>query len=133
MSKYKKNKAVALRYNVDEDTSPVVIASGYGTVAEHIIDIAELRNQAFKYSYIGFRTIQMESQFLSRHHKLGFHLTHPRHIKGYEHMDMTALPASRLPIPAFVLGIYPQFGKCLHSLVIHRYHKVQERRVVAWG
>ena len=41
MSKYKKNKAVALRYNVDEDTSPVVIASGYGTVAEHIIDIAE--------------------------------------------------------------------------------------------
>ena len=28
MSKYKKNKAVALRYNVDEDTSPVVIASG---------------------------------------------------------------------------------------------------------
>lgn len=43
MSKYKKNKAVALRYNVDEDTSPVVIASGYGTVAEHIIDIAEKR------------------------------------------------------------------------------------------
>lgn len=41
MSKYKKNKAVALKYNVDEDTSPVVIASGYGTVAEHIIDIAE--------------------------------------------------------------------------------------------
>lgn len=41
MSKYKKNKAVALKYNADEDTSPVVIASGYGTVAEHIIDIAE--------------------------------------------------------------------------------------------
>ena len=41
MSKYNKNKEFALRYNVDEDTSPVVIASGYGTVAEHIIDIAE--------------------------------------------------------------------------------------------
>ena len=32
---------MALKYNADEDTSPVVIASGYGTVAEHIIDIAE--------------------------------------------------------------------------------------------
>lgn len=41
MSKYKKNKAVALKYNAEEDDSPVVIASGYGTVAEHIIDIAE--------------------------------------------------------------------------------------------
>ena len=41
MSKYKKNKAVALKYNAEEDASPVVIASGYGTVAEHIIDIAE--------------------------------------------------------------------------------------------
>lgn len=41
MSKSKKNKAVALKYNVDEDASPVVIASGYGTVAEKIIDIAE--------------------------------------------------------------------------------------------
>lgn len=41
MSKSRKNKAVALKYNVEEDTSPVVIASGYGTVAEKIIDIAE--------------------------------------------------------------------------------------------
>ena len=41
MSKSKKNKAVALKYNAEEDTSPVVIASGYGTVAEKIIDIAE--------------------------------------------------------------------------------------------
>lgn len=41
MSKSKKNKAVALKYNMEEDTSPVVIASGYGTVAEKIIDIAE--------------------------------------------------------------------------------------------
>ena len=43
MSKYKarRNKAVALKYNAAEDEAPVVIASGYGTVAEHIIDIAE--------------------------------------------------------------------------------------------
>lgn len=41
MSKYKKNKAIALKYNAEADASPVVIASGYGTVAEHIIDIAE--------------------------------------------------------------------------------------------
>ena len=41
MSKYKKNKAVALKYNAEEDASPVVIASGYGTVAEHIIYISE--------------------------------------------------------------------------------------------
>ena len=41
MSKYKKNKAVALKYNAGEDTAPVVIASGYGNVAEKIIDIAE--------------------------------------------------------------------------------------------
>lgn len=41
MSEYKKNKAVALKYNAQEDTAPVVIASGYGTVAEKIIDIAE--------------------------------------------------------------------------------------------
>ncbi len=36
-----KNKAVALRYRVDEDAAPVVIASGYGTIAEKIIGIAE--------------------------------------------------------------------------------------------
>ncbi|WP_343248405.1 EscU/YscU/HrcU family type III secretion system export apparatus switch protein [Diplocloster hominis] len=41
MSKYKKRKAVALKYNIEEDVSPVVIASGYGTVAENIINIAE--------------------------------------------------------------------------------------------
>lgn len=41
MSKYKRNKAVALKYNAGEDTAPVVIASGYGNVAEKIIDIAE--------------------------------------------------------------------------------------------
>lgn len=41
MSKYKRNKAVALKYNAGEDAAPVVIASGYGNVAEKIIDIAE--------------------------------------------------------------------------------------------
>ena len=41
MSKYKKNKAAALKYNAEEDAAPVVIASGYGTAAEKIIDIAE--------------------------------------------------------------------------------------------
>lgn len=41
MSKSKKNKAVALKYNAEQDTAPVVIASGYGEIAERIIDIAE--------------------------------------------------------------------------------------------
>lgn len=41
MSKSKKNKAVALRYRVDEDAAPVVIASGFGTIAEKIVEIAE--------------------------------------------------------------------------------------------
>ena len=41
MSKFKKNKAAALKYNMEEDTAPVVIASGYGPMAEKIIDIAE--------------------------------------------------------------------------------------------
>lgn len=38
-----KQKAVALKYNSDQDLAPVVIASGYGHVAERIIDIAEQR------------------------------------------------------------------------------------------
>ncbi|MGN0620676.1 MAG: EscU/YscU/HrcU family type III secretion system export apparatus switch protein [Porcipelethomonas sp.] len=42
MSEYnKKNKAVALKYNADKDKAPVIIASGYGEVANRIIDIAE--------------------------------------------------------------------------------------------
>ncbi|MDR1673948.1 MAG: EscU/YscU/HrcU family type III secretion system export apparatus switch protein [Oscillospiraceae bacterium] len=48
MSRYKKkrkiaggNKAVALRYNNESDNAPIVIASGYGTIADKIIDIAE--------------------------------------------------------------------------------------------
>ncbi len=41
MSRSKKNKAVALKYNVQEDMAPIVIASGYGEVAQRIIDTAE--------------------------------------------------------------------------------------------
>lgn len=37
----KKNKAVALKYNADTDQAPVIIASGYGEVANKIINIAE--------------------------------------------------------------------------------------------
>lgn len=36
-------RAVALKYNADQDMAPVVIASGYGHVAEKIIDVAEQR------------------------------------------------------------------------------------------
>lgn len=36
-------KAVALKYNADKDAAPVVIASGYGPIADKIIDIAEQR------------------------------------------------------------------------------------------
>ena len=40
MSKYKKdNKAVALKYNSDSDLAPVTIASGYGEIANKIIEI----------------------------------------------------------------------------------------------
>lgn len=41
MSESKKNKAVALRYSMEEDAAPIVIASGYGHIADKIIDIAE--------------------------------------------------------------------------------------------
>lgn len=34
-------QAAALKYSPDEDAAPVVIAAGYGAVAEKIIDIAE--------------------------------------------------------------------------------------------
>lgn len=43
MSKHKSKKAVALKYNVDQDNAPVVIASGYGEIAQKIMDIAEER------------------------------------------------------------------------------------------
>ncbi|MCL2121779.1 MAG: EscU/YscU/HrcU family type III secretion system export apparatus switch protein [Clostridiales bacterium] len=39
----KKKKAVALKYNLEQDLAPVVIASGYGEVAERIINVAEER------------------------------------------------------------------------------------------
>ncbi len=41
MSRSKKNKAVALKYNAEEDVAPIVIASGYGELAQRIIDVAE--------------------------------------------------------------------------------------------
>lgn len=41
MSKSRQEKAVALKYRADQDSAPVVIASGYGSVAEKIVDIAE--------------------------------------------------------------------------------------------
>ena len=42
-SKSKKNKAVALKYNMEEDLAPIVIAAGHGEVAQRIINIAEQR------------------------------------------------------------------------------------------
>lgn len=42
MSRFDK-KAVALKYTAEQDVAPVVIASGYGEVAENIINIAEQR------------------------------------------------------------------------------------------
>lgn len=36
-------KAAALKYDIGQDMAPVVIASGYGTIAEQIINIAEQR------------------------------------------------------------------------------------------
>lgn len=36
-----KQKAAALKYDPNRDSAPVVLASGYGPVAERIIDIAE--------------------------------------------------------------------------------------------
>ena len=41
MSRSNKNKAVALKYNTDRDLAPVIIASGYGEIANKIIEIAE--------------------------------------------------------------------------------------------
>ena len=38
----KRNKAVALKYNMEEDPSPIVIASGYGEIAEKIVTVAEI-------------------------------------------------------------------------------------------
>lgn len=43
MSRSEEEKAVALKYSAQEDKAPVVIAAGYGQIAERIIDIAEER------------------------------------------------------------------------------------------
>lgn len=37
----KKNKAVALRYDMTKNKAPIVIASGYGEIAQRIIHIGE--------------------------------------------------------------------------------------------
>lgn len=39
--RYNGNSAVALKYNPDNDYSPVVVASGHGLVAEKIISLAD--------------------------------------------------------------------------------------------
>ena len=41
MSQSSPKKAVALRYNPKQDVAPLVIASGYGAIAEKIINIGE--------------------------------------------------------------------------------------------
>lgn len=42
MSGYKKKEiAAALKYNPQSDMAPIIVASGYGYVAEKIIDIAD--------------------------------------------------------------------------------------------
>ena len=41
MSQSKNKKAVALKYNGKQDAAPLVIASGYGAIAEKIINIGE--------------------------------------------------------------------------------------------
>ncbi len=38
---YTGNKAVALKYNAQTDAAPIIVASGYGYVAEKIIDLAD--------------------------------------------------------------------------------------------
>jgi flagellar biosynthesis protein len=39
-----RKKAVALRYDPEKDNAPVVLAKGYGELAERIIKIAKERN-----------------------------------------------------------------------------------------
>lgn len=42
MSSYNKNKrAVALKYDINKNTAPVVIASGSGYIANKVVEIAE--------------------------------------------------------------------------------------------
>lgn len=42
-SKARQNKAIALRYQAEEDVAPVVIAAGYGELADRIINLAEVQ------------------------------------------------------------------------------------------
>ena len=37
----KQEKAVAFKYEVDQDIAPIIIASGYGEIAQRIIHIGE--------------------------------------------------------------------------------------------
>ncbi|MEF9982995.1 MAG: EscU/YscU/HrcU family type III secretion system export apparatus switch protein [Oscillospiraceae bacterium] len=37
----KQQKAVALKYNTQSDAAPIIVASGYGHIAEQIINIAD--------------------------------------------------------------------------------------------
>lgn len=39
-----KSSAIALKYNPDVDYAPVVVASGHGEAAKHIIEIADENN-----------------------------------------------------------------------------------------
>jgi flagellar biosynthesis protein len=41
MSKHREEKVAALKYRPDRDEAPIIIASGYGTNAKKIIEIAE--------------------------------------------------------------------------------------------
>lgn len=38
---FKRNKAVALKYDTTKDVAPVIVAAGYGDTAKRIIDVAE--------------------------------------------------------------------------------------------
>jgi len=44
----KRKRAVALRYNVEKDTAPNVVAKGSGKIAEKILQIAEEYNVPLK-------------------------------------------------------------------------------------
>ena len=40
-NKTQSQKAVALKYNAQKDAAPIIVASGYGHIAEQIINIAD--------------------------------------------------------------------------------------------
>jgi flagellar biosynthesis protein len=41
MSSYNNNRAAALKYDINKDNAPVVIASGSGYIADKVVEIAE--------------------------------------------------------------------------------------------